>query len=140
MDHNLDLLKQTSHRKMQTFVESTLDHALLPVITEPTRISKTSATLIDNVMISDKLQSNYTSNILVSNLSDHLPCYVEIIIIIIIIVYFRYVYNITFLLYYISFIYSCIGKRLIPEPCGYIQVELGGLIDNDTSGMRCSRQ
>ena len=44
------------------------------------------------------------------------------------------------LLYYISFIYSCIGKRLIPEPCGYIQVELGGLIDNDTSGMRCSKQ
>ena len=32
-------------------------------------------------------------------------------------------------LYYISFIYSCIGKRLIPEPYGYIQVESGGLID-----------
>ena len=51
---------------------------LLPVITKPTRISKTSATLIDNVIISDKLQSNYTSNILLSNLSNHLPCYVEI--------------------------------------------------------------
>ena len=45
---------------------------------KPTRISKSSATLIDNVLISDKLQSNYTSNILLSNLSDHLPCYVEI--------------------------------------------------------------
>ena len=78
MDHNLDLLKQTSHRKTQTFVENTLDHVLLPVITKPTRISKTSATLIDNVIISDKLQSNYTSNILLSNLSNHLPCYVEI--------------------------------------------------------------
>ena len=78
MDHNLDLLKQTSHKKIQTFVENTLDHVLLPVITKPTRISKTSATLIDNVKISDKLQSNYTSNILLSNLSDHLPCYVEI--------------------------------------------------------------
>ena len=78
MDHNLDLLKQTSHKKTQTFVENTLDHALLPVIMKPTRISRTSATLIDNVLISDKLQSNYTSNILLSNLSDHLPCYVEI--------------------------------------------------------------
>ena len=78
MDHNLDLLKQTSHRKTQTFVENTLDHVLLPVITKPTRISKTSATLIDNVIISDKLQSNYTNNILLSNLSNHLPCYVEI--------------------------------------------------------------
>ena len=62
----------------QTFVGNTLDHALLPVITKPTRISRTSATLIDNVIISDKLQSNYTSNILLSNLSDHLTCYVEI--------------------------------------------------------------
>ena len=43
-------------------------------------------------------------------------------------------------LYYISFIYSCIRKRLIPEPYGYIQVELGGLIDSDASGMGCSRQ
>ena len=78
MDHNLDLLKQISHKKTQTFVENTLDHMLLPVITKPTRISRTSTTLIDNVIISDKLQSNYTSNILLSNLSDHLLCYVEI--------------------------------------------------------------
>ena len=45
---------------------------------KPTRISKSSATLIDNVIISDKLQSNYTRTILLSNLSDHLPSYVEI--------------------------------------------------------------
>ena len=63
------------------------------------------------------------------------PC----ILIIIIIVYFRYVYNLCFSLVYF-FVYSCIGKRLTPEPYGYIQVELGGLINNDTSGMRCSKQ
>ena len=78
MDHNLDLLKQASHKMTQTFIEHTLDHSLLPVITKPTRISQMSATLIDNIIISDKLQLNYTSNILISNLSDHLPCYVEI--------------------------------------------------------------
>ena len=27
--------------------------------------------------------------------------------------------------FFIAFIYSCTGKTLIPEPCGYIQVELG---------------
>ena len=78
MDQNLDLLKQASHKMTQTFIEYSLDHALLPVITKPTRISRTSATLIDNIIISDKLQLNYTSNILVSDLSDHLPCYVVI--------------------------------------------------------------
>ena len=31
-------------------------------------------------------------------------------------------------------------KKANPEPCGYIQVELGSLINNDTSGTRCSRQ
>ena len=40
MDHNLDLLKQASHKMTQTFIEHTLDHSLLPVITKPTRISK----------------------------------------------------------------------------------------------------
>ena len=78
LDHNLDLLKQTIHKKTQNFVEDSLDHSLLPVITKPTRISKSSATLIDNIIISDKLKRDYTSSILINNLSDHLPCYLEI--------------------------------------------------------------
>ena len=78
MDHNLDLLKQTRHKKTQIFVENTLDHSLLPVIMKPTGISKTSATLIDNIIISDKMLTSYKSNIVFSNLSNHLPCYVEI--------------------------------------------------------------
>ena len=59
LDHNLDLLKQSVHPKTQEFLECILDHNLLPTITKPTRISKTSATLIDNILISKKLQSNY---------------------------------------------------------------------------------
>ena len=78
LDHNLDLLKQASHRKTQDFIETTLDNSLLPTITKPTRINKSSATLIDNIIISQKLQAGYSSSILISNLSDHLPCYVEI--------------------------------------------------------------
>ena len=78
LDHNLDLIKQASHRKTQNFVEMTLDNLLLPTITKPTRINKASATLIDNIIISHKLQSGYKSNILISNLSDHLPCHIEI--------------------------------------------------------------
>ena len=56
----------------------TLDNSLLPVITEPTRISKTSATLLDNIFISEKLQTDYSSSILLGDLSDHLLCYLEI--------------------------------------------------------------
>ena len=78
LDHNLDLLKQASHRKTQDFIETTLDNSLLPTITKPTRINKSSATLIDNIIISQKLQAGYSSSILLSNLSDHLPCHIEI--------------------------------------------------------------
>ena len=55
-----------------------LDHNLLPTMTKPTRISKTSATLIDNILISKKSQPNYESLIIVDDLSDHLPCLVKL--------------------------------------------------------------
>ena len=74
LDHNLDLLKQAVHAKTQEFLECILDQNMLPTVTKPTRISKTSATLIDNILISKKLQSNYESVILIDDMSDHLPC------------------------------------------------------------------
>ena len=78
LDHNLDLLKQSVHSKTQEFLECILDHNLLPTITKPTRISKTSATLIDNILISKKLQLDYESLIIVDDLSDHLECSVNL--------------------------------------------------------------
>ena len=76
LDHNLDLLKQSRHPKTQEFLECILDQNLLPTITKPTRISKTSATLIDNILISKKLQPQFESMIIIDDLSDHLPCLV----------------------------------------------------------------
>ena len=78
LDHNLDLLKQSTHPKTQEFLENILDHNLLPTITKPTRISKTSATLIDNILISKKLQPDFESFIIIDDLSDHLPCLVNL--------------------------------------------------------------
>ena len=54
------------------------DRGMIPQITKPTRITQTSATLIDNVMISKKLSSRTKSRILVENISDHLPSLVSI--------------------------------------------------------------
>ena len=51
MDHNLDLLKSHVHKKTQQFLNFNLDHDLFPVITRPTRITHTSATLIDNIFL-----------------------------------------------------------------------------------------
>ena len=48
---------------------------MIPTITRPTRITKSSATLIDNLFISQKLQDNYKSGILINDISDQMPCY-----------------------------------------------------------------
>ena len=78
LDHNLDLLKQARHPKTQEFLECILDQNLLPTITKPTRISKISATLIDNILLSKKLQPVFESLIIIDDLSDHLPCLVTL--------------------------------------------------------------
>ena len=43
------------------------------VITRPTRITQNSATLIDNIYISNNLQCSFDSLILIEDISDHLP-------------------------------------------------------------------
>ena len=78
MDHNLDFLKQGIHWKTHEFIEVNLDNALLPVITKPTRISCTSATLMDNIFISEKFQNDFESSVLLTDLSDHLPCLLKV--------------------------------------------------------------
>ena len=74
LDHNMDLLKADSHRPTRDFLHTLLDLGLMPVITQPTRLSHTSATLIDNIIISQSENENYDSYILLDNISDHLPC------------------------------------------------------------------
>ena len=55
IDHNMDFLKASRHTNTQKFLDYNLEINLLPVITKPTRITDTSATLIDNILISSKL-------------------------------------------------------------------------------------
>ena len=75
MDHNLDFLKSSWHKDTQTFIELNLDSNLLSCITRPTR---STATLIDNVLISKNLQGKQDSQILITDISDHLPSIVTI--------------------------------------------------------------
>ena len=73
MDQNLDLLKSHIHLQTETFLENTLNANLIPTITIPTRITKSSATLIDNVYISNQLHYRFDSCILFSDILDHMP-------------------------------------------------------------------
>ena len=78
LDHNLDLIKCNDHRDTQNFLEFNLDANLLPCITRPTRITKTTATLIDNILISRQLQGSQDSKIIINDISDHLPSLVTL--------------------------------------------------------------
>ena len=62
----------------QKFIELNLDSNLLPCITRPTHITKSTATLIDNVLISKNLQGKQDSKILITDISDHLPSAITI--------------------------------------------------------------
>ena len=62
----------------QNFIELNLESNLLSCITRPTRITKSTATLIDNVLISKNLQGKQDSKILITDSSDHLPSVVTI--------------------------------------------------------------
>ena len=74
LDHNLDLLKIETHKPTQDFFNTNIDNQLFPTITKPTRITETTATLLDNLIVNLALNQNYQSGILVEDISDHLPC------------------------------------------------------------------
>ena len=56
MDHNLDLLHSDIHTPTHKFLNMLSDMQLFPTITCPSKITQTSATLIDNIFISEKFQ------------------------------------------------------------------------------------
>ena len=81
LDHNLDLLKSTRHSQTQQFLEVTLEANLILTIAKPTRVTHTSVTLIDNILIKSTLYDSHRSSIIINNISDHYPFYHLIILI-----------------------------------------------------------
>ena len=52
-DMNTDILIQVTHIKTGQFVDIMFSNSFLPVITRPTRVTATSATLIDHIFNND---------------------------------------------------------------------------------------
>ena len=78
IDHNMDFLKSNVHQLTQDFIEMNIDLGLIPVISRPTRITRSSATLIDNISISQHLTDDYRCGLLIEDMSDHLPCLLSV--------------------------------------------------------------
>ena len=75
-DFNLNLLNNTDSHVCD-FIDILSSYLMLPHINLPTRISKSSQTLIDNIIISPCSSKSVSGNF-VTGISDHLPQFVII--------------------------------------------------------------
>ena len=71
-DFNLNLLNYVKNIGTLEFLESLFSNNVTPQINLPTRITGTSSTLIDNILINSQ-ENLYTSGNLTTSISDHLP-------------------------------------------------------------------
>ena len=76
-DFNIDLLNYTTDNKVAEFLDKMCSTSLLPLITHPTRISKVSQTLIDNIFSTIISDDSKTGNI-TTVISDHFCQYVSL--------------------------------------------------------------
>ena len=73
-DFNLDLLQYNHHTPTQEFIDTLFSHAFIPLISNPTRLTSYSATLIDNIF-TNSLSQNVLNGIVLNDLSDQLPVF-----------------------------------------------------------------
>ena len=70
-DFNIDLLKFDVHNPTNNFLNNNISLGLLPYITKPTHITKTNASLIDNIYSNSN--SILNTFIIIDDISDHFP-------------------------------------------------------------------
>ena len=69
-DMNINLLKYENHSKTHEFIENLYSHRFIPQITKPTRVTPTSATLIDHIY-TNNLNNQQISGIIITDVADH---------------------------------------------------------------------
>ena len=74
-DVNIDLLQHESQDSVRHFLDLMYGIGLYPLITKPTRITRTTTTLIDNIFTTD-IEQHYACGLLINYISDHLPIFV----------------------------------------------------------------
>ena len=74
-DQNIDLLKIETNKSSSDLFDILFTNGILPTIIRPTRITHTSATLIDNIYIKHNRLENLKSGIILTDISDHLPIF-----------------------------------------------------------------
>lgn len=76
-DFNINLLNNSTHRNTGLFLDSMLTNSMLPYITQPTRFTGKTHTLIDNIYFND-ISNECISGNLIPHITDHLPNFLMI--------------------------------------------------------------
>ena len=73
-DFNMDLLNPAKLKSIDDFTNTMYSLSLYPLITKPSRITSSSATIIDNIFTN--VMDNVTTNgLFICDISDHLPVF-----------------------------------------------------------------
>ena len=73
-DFNINILNSHSHQPTNEFINLMTSNSLYPLISKPTRITSSTATLIGNTF-TNNLELKMNANILYTDWSDHLPVF-----------------------------------------------------------------
>ena len=74
-DFNINLLNTDSHIYTAEFMEIMYSYAFVPLILKPTRLTCSSATLIDNIFTTFQAEHNSIQGICCTDISDHFPVF-----------------------------------------------------------------
>ena len=75
-DYNIDILNYASHVQSAQFVDMMSSNGFLPLITRPSRVTATSATLIDNIFTNNIGDINHSvQGLFITDTSDHFPMF-----------------------------------------------------------------
>ena len=73
-DFNINILQHESEDSVRQFLDSMYSLGLYPLISKPTRITRTTATIIDNIFTND-IELKYECGLIIDDSSDHLPIF-----------------------------------------------------------------
>ena len=75
-DYNINLLNHDSHLDTGALIDLLSSFSFVPLITRPTRVTATTATLIDNILTNNVENINHSDQgILVTDVTDHYPVF-----------------------------------------------------------------
>ena len=74
-DYDISLMNIGPHGPSQEFAEIMYSFSMYPCITKPTRVTTTSASLIDNIFCNNMPDSSLFTDIQYATISDHFPIF-----------------------------------------------------------------